>query len=118
LLSGYCGGALQLPDCLVGDEASGPEPVDAESEESQTDQERRPAYRQASPPDSEAGSGQAGNCRLEQNYQSGDQQHRASDDQTKRHADLADFLRHLGPRELTLLPHQLRELVQQIDKDR
>src|SRR5262249_22557112 len=57
-------------------------------------------------------------ARQQQNHQSGYQQHRATDDETSRHADLADLFRHFGASELSLFAHQRRRLAHQIREDR
>jgi hypothetical protein len=117
LLSGYGGIALQLLDCLIGNEASCFQPTDAQGEQGEPDQQSCPTYDQARPTHGKPGSGQAGNCCLEQNHQSRDQQHRTSDNQPEPHTDLTELLRYLDSGELAFLPDQRRKLVHQIDKD-
>jgi hypothetical protein len=72
VLSGYCGIALQLLDCLVGQKASCFHPADADGEQGEPDQQCCPTYRQTSPPHGKPGSSQPGDCCLEQNHQSRD----------------------------------------------
>jgi hypothetical protein len=96
LLSGYGGIALQLLDCLTGEETSCFQPADAQAKQREPDQQSCPAYGQAGPSYGKPGSGQAGNRRLEQNHQSRNQQHCTPDDQPEPNADLAELFRYLG----------------------